>query len=191
MQLIRKWQTLSSRMFLEHQWCRVRQDTVLLPNQQVIDDYFVVVRPDVALVLALTANEEVVFVRQYRHGIGEILLELPAGTFDPNLESPEVAAQRELQEETGYSAPHLVKLATLYDNPVKDTNQIHLFLAQNAFVSSEQKLDVTEAIEVVLVPTREILERILSGKICVSGTIAALFLALGRQFLDLSQQDSG
>jgi 8-oxo-dGTP pyrophosphatase MutT (NUDIX family) len=158
---------------------------VLLPNQQVIDDYFVVVRPDVALVLALTANEEVVFVRQYRHGIGEILLELPAGTFDPNLESPEFAAQRELQEETGYSAPHLVKLATLYDNPVKDTNRIHLFLAQNAFISAEQKFDVTEAIEVVLIPTREILERMLSGEICVSGTIAAVYLGL--QFLNFSQ----
>ncbi|HEY9859391.1 MAG TPA: NUDIX hydrolase, partial [Candidatus Obscuribacterales bacterium] len=134
---------------------------------------------------ALTANEEVVFVRQYRHGIGEILLELPAGTFDPNLESPEAAAQRELQEETGYSAPHLVKLATLYDNPVKDTNRIHLFLTQNAFISAEQKLDVTEAIEVVLIPTREILERMLSGEICVSGTVAAVYLGL--QFLNFSQ----
>jgi 8-oxo-dGTP pyrophosphatase MutT (NUDIX family) len=163
----------------------VRQDTVLLPSQEVIDDYFVVVRPDVALVLALTANQEIVFVRQYRHGIGEILLELSAGTFDPNTESPEVAAQRELQEETGYSAPHLLKLATLYDNPVKDTNRIHLFVAQNAFISGEQKLDVTEAIEVVLIPIEKVSEKILKGEICVSGTIAAL--CLGLQFLNFSQ----
>jgi ADP-ribose pyrophosphatase len=185
-QVIRKWQTLSSQMVVDHQWCRVRQDTVLLPNNLVIDDYFVVVRPDVALVLALTPNQEIVFVRQYRHGVGEILLELPAGTFDPKLESPEVAARRELQEETGYSATDFVKLATLYDNPVKDTNQIHLFLAQNARISGEQKLDTTEAVEVVLVPKEKCLEKMLGGEICVSGTIAALFL--GMQFLSSSSQ---
>ncbi|MBD2123827.1 NUDIX hydrolase [Trichocoleus sp. FACHB-262] len=184
MQPIRKWQTLTSRMVFEHKWCRVRQDTVRLANQQLIDDYFVVVRPDVVLVLAITPNQEVVFVQQYRHGVEEILLELPAGTFDPETESPEVAAQRELQEETGYRAEHLVKLATLHDNPVKDTNQIHLFLAQNAFVFAEQNLDMTEAIEVVLIPVEELSERIWNGEICVSGTIAALFL--GMQFLKVS-----
>lgn len=183
---IAKWQTLSSQMVLNHQWCRVRQDTVRLPNNLVIDDYFVVVRPDVALVLAITPEQEIVFVQQYRHGVGEILLELPAGTFDPNLENPEVAARRELQEETGYSAEHLIKLATLHDNPVKDTNQIHLFLAQNAFISGEQKLDLTEAVEVVLIPQEKCLEKIANGEICVSGTVAALFL--GMQFLNSSSQ---
>lgn len=187
-QAIAKWQTLSSQIVLNHQWCRVRQDTVMLSNNLVIDDYFVVVRPDVALVLAITPNQEIVFVRQYRHGVGEVLLELPAGTFDPNLESPEVAAQRELQEETGYSAEQLTKLATLYDNPVKDTNQIHLFLAQNAFISGEQELDITEAVEVVLIPREKCLEKMLNGEICVSGTVAALFL--GMQFLDSSGQRS-
>jgi len=151
----------------------------------VIDDYFVVVRPDVALVLAITPNQEIVFVRQYRHGVGEVLLELPAGTFDPNIESPEVAARRELAEETAYSTKHLIKLATLHDNPVKDTNQIHLFLAQNAFISGEQKLDMTEAVEVVLIHKDECLEKIFNGEICVSGTVAALFL--GRQFLNSQQ----
>jgi 8-oxo-dGTP pyrophosphatase MutT (NUDIX family) len=57
-------------------------------------------------------------VLQYRHGAGEILLELPAGTFNPNQESPQVAASRELKEETGYTTDTLTHLATLYDNPV-------------------------------------------------------------------------
>ncbi len=61
------------------------------------------------------------FVRQYRHGVGEILLELPAGTFDLHRENSLKAAKRELQEETGYSATKFTKIATLFDNPVKDT----------------------------------------------------------------------
>ncbi len=185
MTVLRKWQILASKWVLDHRWCRVRQDQVLLPNQVVVDDYFVVVRPDVALVLAVTPQAEIVLVRQYRHGVQEILLELPAGTFDPEQETPEAAALRELQEETGYTCQTLKKIATLYDNPVKDTNRIHLFLATDAAIAGAQQLDATEAVEVVLVPQAEILEKITTGEICVSGTIAALFLGLG--FLNNSQ----
>jgi 8-oxo-dGTP pyrophosphatase MutT (NUDIX family) len=60
-------------------------------------------------------------VRQYRHGAGEILLELPAGTFNPDEESPQAAAIRELKEETGYSTEQVIPLSIIYDNPVKDT----------------------------------------------------------------------
>ena len=175
---LQKWQVLASKFVWDHRWCRVRQDQVLLPNGNYVDDYFVVARPDVALILAVTPQAEVVMVRQYRHGVGEILLELPAGTFDPNTESPETAALRELEEETGYTCTKLIKLATLHDNPVKDTNRIHLFLAPEAVRLGAQRLDVTEEIEVVIVPQTKILEKIASGEICVSGTIAALFLGL-------------
>ncbi|MEO0541534.1 MAG: NUDIX hydrolase, partial [Cyanobacteria bacterium P01_A01_bin.105] len=129
--MLKKWKRLSSQLAFDHRWYKVRQDRVQLPDGNVIDDYFVSLRPDVAMVLPITANQEIVLVRQYRHGAGEILLELPAGTFDPAQEQAAVAAQRELQEETGYLADALEPLATLYDNPVKETNRIHLFLAQN------------------------------------------------------------
>lgn len=59
------------------------------------------IRPEVAIVLPITSNQEIILVRQYRHGAGEILLELPAGTFNPNQESPQAAAIREVKEETG------------------------------------------------------------------------------------------
>jgi 8-oxo-dGTP pyrophosphatase MutT (NUDIX family) len=88
---------------------------------------FINIRPEVALILPITSNDEIVFVRQYRHGAGEILLELPAGTFNPKEESPQAAAIRELKEETGYITDNVIQLATLYDNPVKDTNKITLF----------------------------------------------------------------
>ncbi len=178
MKKIAKWKQLDSRFILNHQWCKVRQDKIELPNGVIIDDFFVNIRPDVALVLALTPNQEIVFVDQYRHGIGEVLLELPGGTFDPVKENAEKAAIRELTEETGYVAESLVKLTTLYDNPVKDTNSIHLFFASNVRPLTVPQLDITEEINIVLVPVSEVMQYIKQGKICVAGTVAALFLGL-------------
>lgn len=176
--MIKKWKILQSKFVIDNKWVKIRQDEVELPNGQVIDDFFVVVRPDIALVFPVTEKQEIVFVRQYRHATGEILLELPAGSFNPKLESPEVAARRELAEETGYVADRMFKLATLYDNPIKDTNSIHLFIAENVRFSGQQKLDLTEDIEVLLIPLPEVMGKITAGEIAVSGTLAATFLAL-------------
>lgn len=165
-------------MVLNHQWCKVRQDEIELPSGKVIDDYFVTIRPEVALILPITSNQEIILVRQYRHGAGKILLELPAGTFNPDEESPQTAAIRELKEETGYIADTVTYLGISYDNPVKDTNKINLFLAEKVKKSGEQQLDVTEEIEVVLIPIEAILEKISTGEICVAGTVAAIFLGL-------------
>ena len=175
---MKKWQLLQSHPVLTHRWCQVRRDEVQLPNGEIVDDFFVNVRPDIALVLAVTGDDEIVFVRQYRHGVGEILLELPAGGFDRAREDAEVAATRELTEETGYVADKFTKLATFYDNPVKDTNQLHLFLARDVVLMEKQQLDRTEEIEVVLVPISQVESKIKSGEICVSGTVTALFLGL-------------
>ena len=175
---LNKWKILNSTIVINHQWCKVRQDEIELPNGKIIDDYFINIRPEVALILPITSNDEIVFVRQYRHGAGEILLELPAGTFNPKEESPQAAAIRELKEETGYITDNVIQLAILYDNPVKDTNKITLFLAENVIKAGTQELDVTEEIEVVLISLKTLAEKIASGEISVAGTVAALFLGL-------------
>lgn len=178
MSKIQKWTKIGSRFIINHQWCRVRQDEIKLPNGKIIDDYFVNVRPDIALVLPITPQQEIVFVRQYRHGVEEILLELPAGTFNSQSEDSLMAAKRELREETGYRAAKFTKITTLYDNPVKDSNKIHLFIAENAIYFGQQRLDETEAIEVVLIPITQVKEKILQGEICVCGSVTAILLGL-------------
>jgi ADP-ribose pyrophosphatase len=175
---LKKWKTLKSKMVLNHRWCKVRQDEIELPNGEIIDDYFVSIKPDVALVLPITSSREIIFVRQYRHAVGEFFLELPAGSFDSTKESAKAAAVRELAEETGYVSQEIRKIATLYDKPSKDTNQIHLFLAENVIQAGEQQLDITEEIEVVLIPVESVLDKIIQGEISVAGTMAALFLGL-------------
>ncbi|AFY53985.1 NTP pyrophosphohydrolase [Rivularia sp. PCC 7116] len=175
---LEKWNILQSEMALNHPWCKVRRDKIELPNGEVVDDYFVYVRPDVAIILPITINQEVVFVKQYRHAISDFFIELPAGGFNPEQESGEFAALRELEEETGYVASSVKKIVTFYDKPSKDTNQLHLFIAENVTKIGKRKLDITEEIEVILIPVDKILEKIVKGEICVAGTVAALFLGL-------------
>lgn len=178
MSSIRQWKTIDSQVVFDRPWCQVRQDKVELPNGQAIDDYFVNVKPDIALVLAVTRDREILFVRQYRHGVGEILLELPGGTFNPQQEDSLSAAARELEEETGFVVGQMTRLTTLYDSPSKDTNKIHLLLAKDVRPIGTQQLDITEDIEVVPIPVDDIFGKISTGEICVCGTIAALFLGL-------------
>lgn len=175
---LKKWKTLKSKMVLDNYWCQVRQDEIELPNGKIIDDYFVSIKPDVAMVLPITSSKEIIFVRQYRHAVGEFFLELPAGNFNPTKETAEVAAIRELTEETGYIPQEFRKIGTLYDKPSKDTNQIHLFLAENVSQVGEPNLDITEEIEVVFIAIESVLEKIIQGEISVAGTVAALLLGL-------------
>jgi len=175
---LRKWKVLNSRMVINNHWCKVRQDAVELPSGKIVDDYFVNLRLDVALILPITSHQEIVFVQQYRHGAGEILLELPAGTFDDKIEAPQDAALRELTEETGYIAKTAVSLGVLYDNPVKDSNKIYLFLAQDVKKVVQQQLDFTEDIEVILLPISKVIEKIAIGEINVAGTVSAIFKGL-------------
>ena len=175
---LQKWHLCQSRMVLDNPWCQVRRDTVQLPNGTLIDDYFVNVRPEIVMVLAVTPQREIIFVRQYRHGVQEVLLELPAGTFFPNQESPTAAICRELEEETGYQIVNLLSLGCIYDNPVKDQSRLHLFLATDVTPTGKKAWDITEEIEVVLMPIAVVREQIFSGQIRVAGSVAALLLGL-------------
>ena len=179
---LQKWQIISSKMVIDEPMRQVRQDQIKLPNGKTIDDYFVSIKPDIAIILPITANQEIVFVRQYRHAIGEFVIELPAGKFDVNTETAETAAIRELREETGYLARNVRKIATLYDRPSKDTNKIHLFLAENVVkVGEQENLDITEEIEVILIPADSVFDSISQGEISVTGTVAAIFLGLSQK----------
>jgi ADP-ribose pyrophosphatase len=175
---IKPWTTLKSELVFDHHWYKLRRDHVQLPTGQELDDYFVSVRADVALVFAVTEDQHVVLVRQYKHGIGEILIELPGGVVDEDETSPLAAAKRELLEETGYVSDDMEQLLAVCDNPTKDTNRIYYFLARNARRVATQDLDETENIEVLTTPITEIESLVLNGHIQVAGSVALCLLAL-------------
>jgi len=173
------WKILNSHNVFQHVWYTLRQDTVQLPDGRIIDDYFVSVRRDVVLIFALTPDQQIPLVRQYKHGAQKTLLELPGGYID-NGEPPLGAAQRELLEETGYAADALQLLAQVHGDPTKDTNTFYLYLAKNVVKVQEQSLDHTEDITVELIPLDQIRQLLLAGAIHVAGSIATIYLALER-----------
>lgn len=177
MKIPQPWKILDSEMVLDHHWYRVRRDKVALPDGTVIDDYFVSVRPDVAICFAMTKDEEVLCVRQYKHGAQAILTELPAGTIQQD-EAPETAASRELTEETGFRARSLSKIGTFYANPTKNTNKVHVYFAGQLENSGEQELDATEAIDIVKIPVHRLHDFIQDGTIAVPESIACIYMGL-------------
>ncbi|WP_299824087.1 NUDIX hydrolase [uncultured Pontibacter sp.] len=172
------WKVLKSELVFDEKWYKLRRDEVELPNGKVMDDYYVSVRPNVVLTFPVTKDNEVIFVRQYKHAAAGVFIELPGGVVDDHEKHPEAAAKRELLEETGYTSDDVELVAEVIDNPTKDTNKIFFYLARNAYKIAEQDLDESENIEVLKVPLADIESLVLSGKICVSGSVALCLLAL-------------
>lgn len=174
------WRVVSSRYALNERWIKVRADVCQLPNGEVFNDPFYILEyPDWVNVVALTAENEVILTREYRHGIARTILELPSGGVNPG-ESPLQAAQRELLEETGYGGGAWEPLCQLSPNPGNHTNLAHSFLARGVTLQGSQQLDPTEQIEVVRLPLAEVINLLMQNQFMQAMHTAALFYALQR-----------
>ena len=155
-------------------WLAVRVDTLRYPSGRE-GEFDVVEHAGGITVLAIDQNDQLLFVRQYRHPIGRELIELPAGTLEPG-ESHETAAKRELQEETGYRPGRLKRLGGVYTAPGYSTEYLPVFLATD-LVESPLEGD-EEAIALERMPLDEALRRIAAGEIEDAKTMGALLLYL-------------
>jgi ADP-ribose pyrophosphatase len=149
------------------------------PRTGVAHDFYVLHGVDWCNIVPLTEGDEVVMIRQYRHGTREVTLEIPGGMVDATDPSPLEAARRELLEETGYAADSVEPLGVIHPNPAMQRHACHTFVARGARRVSGQKFDQTEDIEVVLVPLREIPARVASGEITHALVIVAFAWLLG------------
>ncbi len=122
-----------------------------MPNGTIIPEYWINEYPPWVNVVALTDRDEVVLIRQYRHGIGAVHYELPAGTTDPEDKSLEEAARRELREETGYGGGRWSLLTTLSANPALQNNLTYTFLAEGVTAGAAAP-EESEEITVHLTP---------------------------------------
>lgn len=136
-------------------------------------DFYVLEAPDWVNIIPLTDDEQVVMVRQFRHGTESFTLEIPGGMVDAEDADPRAAARREMVEESGYDSDDIIELGKVHPNPAIQGNYCHTFLARNVQRGEKRELDTTEETEVVLVPLASIKDLIAGGQITHALVIAA------------------
>lgn len=174
---LKKWKILSSKYLYKTNSVAVRIDQCEI-NDGIIFEPYVFECGTWVNVIALTKNREVLLIRQYRHGAGQVMLEIPAGIMDEEDESPLRAAQRELLEETGYTSDRFIEVGKVYPNPATHNNLTYCFLALDVEQVGRQNLDETEEIEVILVPFDEFVSLAKTGGLPQALHISALFFAM-------------
>ncbi|MEW6182011.1 MAG: NUDIX hydrolase [Bacillota bacterium] len=164
-------ETLSSERVYSGKIINVRVDTVLLPDGRTGTREVVEYAGAVAVV-ALTDDKEVVMVRQYRHPVGKVLVEIPAGKIEET-EDPETSARRELIEEAGIRARSWRCLGRFYSTPGFTSEMMHLYLVRDLSFH-QQETDEDEFVEVVRIPFPKALEMVYKGEICDAKSICGL-----------------
>jgi len=172
------WEIISSRYIVQDRWLTLRADDCRTADGHRISPYYVLEYPPWVNVLALTPEHDVVLIKQYRHGIRQVILEIPGGAVDERDASVADAAQRELREETGYVAEEWLATGTLCASPDNHTNTIHCFLAFGAKRVTAPQLELSEQIEVIRMPLDEFLARAYRGELRHSHHVASLFFAV-------------
>ena len=170
------WQRLATRLIWESQWYDLRQDTVRTHTGASIS-YTYQDHPGAVMVVPITADRQVVMLRQYRYVVGEWLWEMPAGGVHPGETAAECAA-RELAEETGDHAARIVPLMSVYPSKSVSNERLDLFLATDvAPAPAVLHHEVTELMSVHLVPLAEALAMVHRHSIRDAQTALALLLA--------------
>lgn len=174
MSTIRPWRELDTELLLDCRVFDVERSRVLSPFDGSPHEFYRVRNADWVQIVPVTADDELVMIRQYRHGSQTTVLEIPGGIVDPG-ESPAVAAARECREETGFVADTLVPLTSLNPNPAIHTSALHSFIARNVVRVGEIQNTGTEQTEVVLMPVADLPGLLRSGGVDHALVVATLW----------------
>ena len=170
---LREWQELGEERLARHLVFDVVKSRRRSPRTGVEIGFFLVKTPDWVNVVALTHDDHLVLVRQYRAGTRALSLEIPGGLIDRHETDPAQAAARELREETGYVAERMVPIGTMTPNPAIFTNRCHTFLATGCSRAGELQMDSGEDIVVELVHRSQLDEMVRQGTVDHALVLAA------------------
>ncbi len=152
---IEKWDLLESEYLIRRPWLTARRDRVKLPNGQINDEFYVLEYPDWVNVIAVTEEDEFIMIEQYRHGLGEVQMEICAGVVEKG-EHHLDAAKRELMEESGFGGGKWRLLTVLSGNPSTTNNLTYCYVAEGVKKISDQHLDRTEDVAVRILSRNDV-----------------------------------
>jgi ADP-ribose pyrophosphatase len=168
------WEHLSEESLARYKVFDVVKARRRSPRTGADIGFFLIRTPDWVNVVAITEDDQLILVRQYRHGTRQFSLEIPGGLIDPHERDPAAAAARELREETGFLCGALRPLGAMAPNPAIFTNRCHAYLATGCRKVGDLLQDPGEDIEVVLVAVAEVDALIRSGAIDHALVLAAI-----------------
>lgn len=165
---------VNSRKVYEGAILNVRVDTVTAKKGHAYRE--IVEHNGAVAAVALTEDDQVLMIRQYRYACDRVVLEIPAGKIERGETDPEAAMIRELKEETGYSAGKVKYLGCINPSVGYSEEVIHLYL-MTGLKPGQQALDDDEALDVELMPFEEVYQMAADGKLADAKTIAGIFMA--------------
>ena len=173
--MIQPWPKLGSRSRGKFPVFSVREDRKVSPRTGREHDFYVLDCVDWVNVIALTPDQQLVMVEQFRHGSETVELEIPGGVMDPHETDPVATAVRELREETGYAGRDARPLASVFANPAIMTNTCHTVLVEHCSLQHAVEWDSGEDLLTRLVPIAEIPALVTAGRIRHPLVVVALY----------------
>jgi len=173
--MIKPWPQLETRFLGDYRVFKLRSDFKTSPRTGRTHDFFVLDCANWVNVVAVTPDEQVVMVEQYRHGSNTTELEVPGGVMDPGDSSPVATAIRELREESGYEGGNARLLGQVLANPAIMTNTCFTVGVENCLLKHEVQFDSGEDLITKLVPIADLPDLVASGKIRHSLVVVALY----------------
>lgn len=173
--MLKPWQKISSQSLGDFRIFSLRSDRKISPRTSQEHDFYVIDSVNWVNVIALTPDQQLVMVEQYRHGSNTIELEIPGGMMDAADASPEATGQRELREETGYDGLNARLIGEIFPNPAIMSNVCYTILVEQCRCVHPVTLDQGEDLITTLVPVADIPRLVAGGRIRHSLVVVALY----------------
>lgn len=173
--MITPWKKIRSVPTGDFHIFKIRTDTSINPRTGKEHDFIVLDCVDWVNVIAVTPDQQLVMIEQFRHGSNTVELEIPGGMMDPHETDPVAAAVRELREETGYVGVNARVLGRVFSNPAILTTVTYTVLIENCRLQHDVEFDHAEDLETRLMPVSEIPKLVAGEKIGHSLVVVALY----------------